>query len=130
MDAAEPSGHDRVLRALNFQAPDRVPRFDKFWPEFIRGWIERKGLPAEADPVTHYGIDMVVVASEESPWPSKAGIIRTEGGETVHRTGWGATHRLVDGGMFFLEMGTELSGRPDPAEPRRYKRGRTALVGL
>ena len=60
------SGHDRVMAALNFQEPDRVPRYQNFWSEFAEAWRAEKGFGPEANPVEYYGTDMVVVAADET----------------------------------------------------------------
>ena len=70
------SGHDRVMQALSFQEPDRVPQFVLFWPEFIDAWRQHKHLAPEADPIEYYDLDMIVVAADETPWPTKAKVLR------------------------------------------------------
>ncbi|MBI4530143.1 MAG: hypothetical protein HY709_01360 [Candidatus Latescibacteria bacterium] len=69
------SGHDRVMKALNFEEPDRVPRYENFWSEFVEIWMFQKGLGSEADPVDYYGIDLIVVAADEAAWPTQAGVV-------------------------------------------------------
>lgn len=108
------TGHERVMKALNFQEPDRVPRFDMFWPEFIDIWRRQKGFGPEADPAEHYGVDMVVVAPDETAWPTKAQVLSGDSHEFIERTGWGAIHRLVEGTSFYEEVEPGLHERTDP----------------
>jgi len=79
----------RVRAALGFEIPDRVPRYDSFWPEFIEIWRRGRGLGQEADPADCYGIDLTVAVADESPWPSSAETVAGNGGGTVKRDGWG-----------------------------------------
>ena len=124
-------GHERVMKALNFEEPDRVPRFGPFWPEFTDVWRREKGLAPDADPTDYYGADMVVVAADETAWPTRAEVLsgdtdelmsrlsggfgqssQTSGG--LVRTGWGAVHRFVEGTFFHEEIEPGLSERTDP----------------
>jgi uroporphyrinogen decarboxylase len=80
---------ERVMAAMNFQEPDRVPRyFSSFWPEFKALW-ERVHGPT--DLFHHFGDDMRLVEPEESAWPARAGIAERRGDLIVVRTGWGET---------------------------------------
>jgi len=72
---------------MNFQEPDRIPRyFSSFWPEFKANWDKVHG---PTDLIEHFGDDMRLVEPEESAWPSGAGIVERRAGRTVVRTGWG-----------------------------------------
>ena len=106
--------HERVMKALNFEEPDRVPRFDLFWPEFTDVWRRGKGLAPDADPTDYYGVDMVVVAADETAWPTRAEVLSGDMGEFTERTGWGAVHRRVEGRFFYEEIEPGLSERIDP----------------
>jgi hypothetical protein len=78
---------ERVMAVMNFQEPDRVPRyFSPFWPEFKSQW-ERVHGPT--DLYEHFGDDMRLIAAEEAPWPSKAGIVDIHSERLMVRTGWG-----------------------------------------
>ncbi len=114
MDTGAVSGQERVMKALNFEEPDRVPRFDMFWPEFQEVWRRQKGLGLKVHPIEYYDVDMVVVAADETAWPTKAEIL---GGDTrgfLERTGWGAIHRHSLSAAFYEEVEPGLSERVDP----------------
>ena len=108
------TGHDRVMMALNFQEPDRVPRYEGFWEEFVDAWRSEKGLGAEADPIDYYGIDLIVVAADETAWPTRAGVVEQRGGETIERSGWGLLHRTAQDSKFFEQIEPALTERVDP----------------
>jgi uroporphyrinogen decarboxylase len=77
----------RVMTAMQFQEPDRIPRyFSSFWPEFKANW-ERVHGPT--DLYHHFGDDMRLVEPDESAWPSRAGTVERRGDRAVVRTGWG-----------------------------------------
>lgn len=99
------TGKQRVLAALEYRKPDRVPRFwDYFWPEFCVEWTRR--FP-DVDPMHYFGNDMQVVAADETPWPTLAGLIRATGGERIARNGWGQVQRTRSGTYYgeLLEVG-------------------------
>ncbi len=116
----------RVLAALEFREPDRVPRFwDAFWPEFREVWDQR--CPG-VDPMLYFGNDLEVVAADETPWPTRAGVLSESGGERVVRNGWGQVQRFRDEALFseVLEVGVPERVDPDtlvfddPRLDRRY----------
>jgi len=78
---------ERVMTAMEFQEPDRVPRyFSHFWPEFKAQW---EGVHGPTDLYDRFGDDMRLIAAEEAPWPTKAGVVECRGERLVVRTGWG-----------------------------------------
>jgi len=84
---------ERVQNALTFRRPDRIPIYDEFSPEWARKWRQEKGLGPDADPADYYGVDMYVLTADETPFPSRRGVIGTDGGATLERTGWGDVRR-------------------------------------
>lgn len=99
---------DRVRMALGFGTPDRVPRYDAFWPEFVEGWRRAKGVGADASPEDWYGIDLTVAAADETPWPSAALTIPADGCGVINRDGWGRTVRTRPGAQFSETLGVAL----------------------
>ena len=80
---------ERVIAALDFREPDRVPRyFSFFWSEFKAQWERIHG---PTDLFLHFGDDMRLVEPEESAWPTRAGMVECRGERMVVRTGWGET---------------------------------------
>jgi len=87
---------ERVMAALRHEEPDRVPRFDHFWPEFVAKWRAAKGLGPDADINAYYQLDMpdfCKVIPNQSPWPSRARLIERTAEFRIERDGWGATLR-------------------------------------
>ena len=77
----------RVMEAMAFREPDRVPRYwSGFWPEFEAAWREQRG---EADLEVVFGGDMRLAAPEESAWPTRSEVLEHRGEQVVARTGWG-----------------------------------------
>lgn len=117
----------RVRAALGFEIPDRVPRFDSFWPEFVEGWRREKELGRESTPEDYYGIDLVVAVADETPWPSTAELLADNGGDTIVRDGWGRTMRGRPGAQLgetlnvaLPEPTTTLPPFESPVLPGRY----------
>lgn len=125
----------RVRAALSFDVPDRVPRYDSFWPEFTDVWRRQKSLPPTLSPEDCYGIDLTVVAADETPWPSRAETLSRNGDETVARDGWGRLTRTLESAKFSetLEVAVPQGGAfpsidfDSPQLPDRY---RGFLAGL
>jgi len=89
------TSEQRVLTACAFRRPDRIPRFDPFW-EFPESWREAVGSPEEFN-------DIRILWADESPFPSKARLIKEEGEYTYRADSWG---RLIRGrkGAYFHEI--------------------------
>jgi len=94
------SPKERVLATLKFEKPDRVPIYDSFWEEFVEAWRREKGLPNEADIADYYGLDLVVVVPDETPFPNQQGVLEATRDHQIVRTGWGAMERTVSGAKF------------------------------
>lgn len=77
----------RVMMAMNFQEPDRVPRFwQDFWPDFQEKWQSERG---QTDLHAHFGDDMRLVRPDEAAWPSGAATLGRRGDKWLVRSGWG-----------------------------------------
>lgn len=118
---------ERVMTALDFREPDRVPLFDSYWPEFVAQWREAKGLAPRGEPgftggyseddldiMTAYGVDVAILAADESPWPSRAAEIERRADYLVRRDGWGKTIGEARGGQFYDEIDLPLKTKVDP----------------
>ena len=70
----------RVRAALSFQPPDRVPRYDSFWPEFTDNWRQQKALGPDSSRGLRHRPDLV--AADETPAVAAEGG-GTDGDETV-----------------------------------------------
>ena len=105
---------ERVIAALSFQPPDRVPLFDTYWEEFVARWRRQKGLPESADIAAHYGVDIAIAIGDETPWPSRAEVLREDASGRVEREGWGRIVRTVPGAHFFDRLEPAIPERVDP----------------
>ncbi|MBI2192239.1 MAG: hypothetical protein HYU36_09665 [Planctomycetes bacterium] len=114
MESPRLSSRERVMCALNFREPDRIPRFFSFWPEFVQTWQKTKGTGSHLDVARSYGSDMMIVAANETAWPSSAKTVEQAGDQIIHRTGWGELKRTRSGAMFSQTLQTALPKRVDP----------------
>jgi len=98
----------RVLSALAFEKPDRVPLYDSFWPEFEDAWRQEKGLDEEADIREYYGMDVEIVIPDETPFPSQKAVLDVTAGYETSRNGWGSVHGCRIGTKFYDELKVAL----------------------
>ena len=81
------TAEERVSLALNRQEPDRVPTWEKFWPEFIARWRVEKGLGADADPHVHYAIDASLPPYDHAPCMGGRVVLEVTEAYEVYRDG-------------------------------------------
>lgn len=134
------TAQQRVMTALNHQEPDRVPRYDYFWPEFVAEWRAQKQIPPPADPnddldiTTYYGIDFCIAAADEAPWPGRVKVLQQSATEVIQVDGWGRTVRTVPGAFFSQTLAYPINEESDldklhfdsPLDDGRYH----AFLGL
>ncbi len=121
--------HDRVMRSLNFEPVDRLAVFDSFWGEFTPRWRRYLGLDDAADPLNYYEIDLAICVADETPWPSRAGVVEDRGREVIQRDGWGRLVRRVKNGYFSETVEVAVPEKTDldklefedPADDARYE---------
>jgi hypothetical protein len=92
----------RVLAACEFRRPDRIPRFESFW-EYPEAWQARLGDRAGLT-------DVAIWYPDETPFPSRAGVLREEGGWVIEADGWGRVVRRRPGAYFLetLQVAVEI----------------------
>jgi hypothetical protein len=95
----------RVLDAIAFRAPDRLPRWDNFdiFGDFSSRWRRWKGLGPDVDPAEYYGIDCGMCMCDEGPFFSQTRPLRHEGGYDIVFDSWGRTLRQKPGAAWFME---------------------------
>jgi hypothetical protein len=108
---------ERVMTALNFGKPDRVPMLSGFWPEWVQMWRKEKGLPPEASADDYYQVDEYIAVGDETPYPSQARELKREGGYIYSVDGWGQTKRSRESVSYFYE---QLEFAYDEAGELRY----------
>jgi uroporphyrinogen decarboxylase len=79
------NSQERVLAACRFETPDRIPRHEPFW-NYTKEWEDRFGPLEDL-------MDTGVWAANESPFPSRARVIKEENGWIYQVDGWGQTTR-------------------------------------
>ncbi|NLO06477.1 MAG: hypothetical protein GX131_11690 [candidate division WS1 bacterium] len=104
------TSHERVMAALNFEQPDRVPTGPwAFWSEFAEAWREQTGSEESLD--DHLLEDVWIAVGDETPWPSLAGDVGADGEYVIQRDGWGQVKRTRAGGAFFRQVETAYGER-------------------
>ncbi len=102
------SAHKRVLSALDFQRPDRVPIYDSFWPEFVETWRVAHMRNAGDDIDNHYAMDVAIVIPDETPLPSQRSVLEERADFTITRDGWGMVQRVSNEAKFYETLDVAL----------------------
>jgi uroporphyrinogen decarboxylase len=115
------TARERVMTALDFKPPDRIPLFDSYWPEFTEAWRKTKGLGEEADIRDYYGVDILIAAGDETLSPTRAEVLEETADHTVQRDGWGRTIKTVPGTYFYQQLENTVNRPSDldslPVDP-------------
>ncbi len=91
------------MTTLNFELPDRVPTGPwAFWPEFKEAWREQ--VDADEPVEDHFLEDVWIATGNETPYPSLAGELGTDGDYLISRDGWGQIKRTRTGGSFYEQI--------------------------
>lgn len=131
-EASEVTSHERVMAAIDFRTPDRLPRWDNLHGvgDFLGRWRAAKGMPDGALPEDYYKLDVAMVSSDEGPFASRQGVVGKDGAYELFRDGWGRVFRQKPGEAFFMEtVETVLDDKAnldrlkfeDPAADSRYE---------
>lgn len=107
------NSHERVMTALDFGIPDRVPRFDGFWPEWEQAWRHERPELADVSAEDHFGVDISIAVGDETLCPSRAEVISETESGLIRRDGWGRVIRTVPGGFFYEQLESALKSRAD-----------------
>jgi len=119
---------ERVMTALDFGTPDRVPLYDGFWAEWVSAWRERKPESEGLSPEDYYDVDVYIAVGDESLAPSRAETMQESSEYVLRRDGWGRVVRTVPGGYFYEQVTNGLQDKADldrlpidpPDMPSRY----------
>jgi uroporphyrinogen decarboxylase len=95
---------ERVMAAVNFQKPDRLPTWEHLWGSLPDAWRAYKGLASDVDPRDYYGIDISILIGDETFFPSQRMLVREEGDYEIHQDGWGRTIRTGKTNTYFGEQ--------------------------
>jgi len=129
------TSRERVMAALAWQQPDRIPIFNSFWGEFRENWAKEKGFRPEVSIQDYYGIDIQICTPDETPYPSRKQAVREDARETISRDGYGRLLRERKGAYFretleaLIRTPEDLDRNPfDPvADDARYERFLTVV---
>ena len=58
---------ERVRKVMLREEPDRIPLWEIYWTDFLRGWREELGLSSDADPYYYYDLDLNVATPNLDP---------------------------------------------------------------
>jgi uroporphyrinogen decarboxylase len=119
---------DRVRKALSFVEPDRIPRFDLYWQEFIDKWIAEKKLPPDTNINEHYDLDFVLCVMNEDPKVDSFALIERGDDYTIFKSGFGCTCKKADYSPMPAYLDFEVKSADqyedfvleDPNDERRY----------
>jgi hypothetical protein len=95
MDSLEKK-RERLIASLSFREPDRIPRFDLFWSEFVDKWRVEKKLPPDADIYDYYDMDLVSCVANIDPRIQSFELLERGPDYTVFRSGFGCILKKAD----------------------------------
>ena len=104
---------ERTLRALRFERPDRLPKFDNFWPEWSDAVRTRRGIPAETSVEEYYEVDVRLLLPDEGPYTTWARLVSETETETVAVTPWGQKERRRKGAYFAEQLEAPIKTHAD-----------------
>jgi hypothetical protein len=118
----------RVLAAIEHREPDRVPRGEFFWTNFIRRAKAEGRVGADFNPYSHWDLDLIVINPNMDPRITGIQVLEDAPERKVVKTGYGATilrqrqypmpHYDSFDTQTFEQM--EAFVFDDPKDPRRY----------
>ncbi len=122
---------ERIQAAVNFQRPDRIPRWDNFsvFGNFPERWRKWKNFPPEVNPEDFYKIDVFIASCDEGPFFSQAEVLGYDSGYEVYRDAWGRSIRQKPGDVWLMQtVQAPLDEKrnldhlefEDPTDERRY----------
>ena len=81
---------ERVMAAINFQKPDKLPYWDvAHFNGFNEKWVKYKNLSPDASPRDYYGYDVFVYSVDECYFPSQRRKLSDNNEYEVCDNGWG-----------------------------------------
>ena len=109
---------ERVITALAFNKPDRVPRFENFAAfgvgrEFADIWREEKGFGPEVSIDDYYNNDIKIVVGDEGFMPTRTEILEQTPEYTITRNSWGEVIRHGTGDAFYKPLEVPLRDKSD-----------------
>lgn len=126
----------RVIKALNFEEPDRVPVGEFFWTLFVERWRKEKNFTSEEFIYDYYDLDYLYASPDMSPLIKKREIIEQKGQYTIFKTGFGSTMKKSDEAPMphFVDFAIKSAAEykdfkfDDPLDERRYMDVREDII--
>jgi uroporphyrinogen decarboxylase len=94
---------ERVMTALDFRRPDRVPVLCEIWSEVRLAW-EQANPDAGESCVDHFLEDIFIAVGNETPYMTQAESLGEEDGYLIERDGWGQVKRRLGDGYFYQQL--------------------------
>ncbi len=109
---------ERVMTALDFNTPDRVPRaeyFDIFGVgrEFADIWREEKGFGPEVSVDDYYNNDVKIAVGDEGLMPTRTEVFEETSEYTITRNSWGEIIQRATGDAFYKPLEVPLKEKSD-----------------
>jgi len=109
---------ERIMTALNFNTPDRVPRFEYFdefgvGREFADIWYEEKGFGPEINIYDYYNIDIKIAVGDEGLMPTRTEVLKQTPEYAITRNSWGEVIRRTTGDAFYKPLEVPIKEKSD-----------------
>lgn len=119
---------NRMQKTLSCTEPDRIPRFDLFWEEFLNKWWKEKGLELGTDIYEYYDMDMVLCIPNTDPKIESFKSIEKGKDYEIFKSGFGCTLKKADYSPMpgYLDFSIKSADEyddfelEDPNDERRY----------
>ena len=130
------SSAKRVMDAISFKTPDRLPRWDNIavppgtWGlGFVDKWRKWKTFSDDVMPEDYYKIDISESSADEGTFISRRGLIEKRGKEEIRRDSWGNIIRVTEGSYFSKTIQSAVEDPSDidklefedTSDDRRYR---------
>jgi len=90
------TSRERILGALEHREADRVPMWEGFWGATLARW-QQEGLPADADPTLHLGLDPAHYTSIDWTLQLPEEVVEETDGYIIVRTSNGVMSKSLKG---------------------------------
>lgn len=105
------TSEERVLRAVGFQPPDRIPLWNTAHiGGFTENWQRYMGIPSDVTPAHYYHYDTEICLGDESFFPSRRTRIKQSAKTIIENDGWGRIIQTIPGGSFSRVLEYEYPG--------------------
>lgn len=127
---------ERVMKALNYKKPDRVPITEWFWDEFVEKWKVEKELDNYVDIYKYYDLDLKIISPNMDPKIESCQIIEKTDKYVIFKSGFGCSVKknysspLPQFFDFSIKSPQEYKNFffEDPDDERRYKGERRDII--